>query len=74
MNHTDLVRVRIPDYEDAAGKGYIMMVRPGRPRDMALATIAAMRLYEPGAMIPASGGIMTQLLSLRRMTELDSKR
>jgi len=74
VTDTDLVRVRIPDYEDAAGKGYIMMVRPGRPRDMALATIAAMRLYETGAMIPASGGIMTQLLSLRRMTELDSKR
>lgn len=74
VTETDLTRVRIPDYRDAADKGYVMMPRPGRPRDMALATIAAMRLYETGALIPASGGIMTPLLSLRRMTELDSKR
>jgi NAD(P)-dependent dehydrogenase (short-subunit alcohol dehydrogenase family) len=71
---TDLVRVRIPEYQDAARKGYISMVRPGVPEDMARATIAAIKLYETGAQIPATGGIMTGLLNLRRMTELESNR
>lgn len=71
---TDLTRVRIPEYEDAARKGYISMVRPGVPEDMARATIAAIKLYETGAQIPASGGILTGLLNLRRMSELDSNR
>ena len=72
--NTDLTRARIPDYEDAARKGYTLMPRPGTPRDMAIATVAAVRLYETGAVIPASGGVMTRLLNLRAMTELDSNR
>ena len=68
---TDLSRVRIPDYEEAAEKGYIFMVRPGTPEDVAHATIAAMRLYDTGVVIPASGGVMTPLLNLRSMTELE---
>lgn len=68
---TDLSRVRIPDYEEAAEKGYIFMVRPGTPEDVAHATIAAMRLYDTGVVLPASGGVMTPLLNLRSMSELD---
>ncbi len=69
--NTDLSRVRIPDYEEAAEKGYIFMVRPGTPEDVAHATVAAMRLYDTGVVLPASGGVMTPLLNLRSMTELD---
>ena len=69
--NTDLSRVRIPDYEEAAEKGYIFMVRPGTPEDVAQATIAAMRLYDTGVVIPASGGVMTPLLNLRSMSELE---
>ena len=69
--NTDLSRVRIPDYEEAANKGYIFMVRPGTPDDVAHATIAAMRLYDTGVVLPASGGVMTPLLNLRSMSELD---
>ncbi len=69
--NTDLSRVRIPDYEEAAEKGYIFMVRPGTPDDVAHATIAAMRLYDTGVVLPASGGVMTPLLNLRSMSELD---
>ncbi|MCG9128292.1 SDR family NAD(P)-dependent oxidoreductase [Candidatus Poribacteria bacterium] len=68
---TDLSRVRIPDYEEAAEKGYIFMVRPGTPEDVAHATIAAMRLYDTGVVLPASGGVMTPLLNLRSMSELN---
>ena len=68
---TDLSRVRIPDYEEASEKGYIFMVRPGNPEDVAHATIAAMRLYDTGVVIPASGGVMTPLLNLRSMAELE---
>ena len=68
---TDLSRVRIPDYEEAAEKGYIFMVRPGTPEDVAHATIAAMQLYDTGVVLPASGGVMTPLLNLRSMSELD---
>lgn len=68
---TDLSRVRIPDYEEAAEKGYIFMVRPGNPEDVAHATLAAMRLYDTGVVIPASGGVMTPLLNLRSMAELE---
>lgn len=68
---TDLSRVRIPDYEEAAEKGYIFMVRPGNPEDVAHATLAAMRLYDTGVVIPASGGVMTPLLNLRTMAELE---
>lgn len=68
---TDLSRVRIPDYEEAAEKGYIFMVRPGTPEDVAHATIAAMKLYDTGVVIPASGGVMTPLLNLRSMSELE---
>ena len=39
--NTDLSRVRIPDYEEAAEKGYIFMVRAGAPEDIAHATISA---------------------------------
>ena len=67
---TDLSRVRIPDYEEAAEKGYIFMVRPGTPEDVAQATIAAMKLYDTGVVLPASGGVMTPLLNLRSMSEL----
>ena len=67
---TDLSRVRIPDYEEAAEKGYIFMVRPGTPEDVAHATIAAMKLYDTGVVLPASGGVMTPLLNLRSMSEL----
>ncbi len=67
---TDLSRVRIPDYEEAAEKGYIFMVRPGTPEDVAQATIAAMRLYDTGVVLPASGGVMTPLLNLRSMAAL----
>ena len=67
---TDLSRVRIPDYEEAAEKGYIFMVRPGTPADVAQATIAAMRLYDTGVVLPASGGVMTPLLNLRSMAAL----
>ena len=69
--NTDLSRVRIPDYEEAAEKGYIFMVRPGTPEDVAHATIAAMKLYDTGVVIPASGGVMTPLLNLRSMAELE---
>ena len=69
--NTDLSRVRIPDYEEAAKKGYIFMVRPGTPEDVAQATIAAMRLYDTGVVLPASGGVMTPLLNLRSMSELE---
>ena len=72
--NTDLSRVRIPDYEEAAEKGYIFMVRPGTPEDVAHATVAAMRLYDTGVVIPASGGVMTPLLNLRSMSELDMNR
>ena len=68
---TDLSRVRITDYEEAAEKGYIFMVRPGTPEDVAQATLAAMKLYETGVVIPASGGVMTPLLNLRSMAELE---
>lgn len=68
--NTDLSRIRIPDYEEAAEKGYIFMVRPGTPEDVAHATVAAMRLYDTGVVIPASGGVMTPLLNLRTMAEL----
>ncbi len=68
---TDLSRVRIRDYEEAAQKGYIFMVRPGTPEDVAHATIAAMRLYDTGSVLPASGGVMTPLLNLRTMAELE---
>ena len=61
--NTDLSRVRIPDYEEAAEKGYIFMVRPGTPEDVAHATVAAMRLYDTGVVLPASGGVMTPLPS-----------
>jgi len=71
---TDLVRARIPEYEDAARKGYILMPRAGTPRDMAVAAIAAIRLYDTGAIIPASGGIMTRVLNLRAMTALERNR
>lgn len=69
--NTDLSRVRIPDYEEAAEKGYIFMVRPGTPEDVAQATLAAMKLYDTGVVIPASGGVMTPLLNLRSMAELE---
>ncbi len=72
--NTDLSRVRIPDYEEAAEKGYIFMVRPGTPEDVAHATVAAMRLYDTGVVIPASGGVMTPLLNLRSMSALDMNR
>ena len=72
--NTDLSRVRIPDYEEAAEKGYIFMVRPGTPEDVAHATVAAMRLYDTGVVLPASGGVMTPLLNLRSMSELDMNR
>ena len=68
---TDLSRVRIPDYEEASDKGYIFMVRPGTPEDVAHATLAAMKLYDTGVVIPASGGVMTPLLNLRSMAELE---
>lgn len=69
--NTDLSRVRIPDYEEASEKGYIFMVRPGTPEDVAHVTIAAMKLYDTGVVIPASGGVMTPLLNLRSMAELE---
>ena len=71
---TDLSRVRIPDYEEAAEKGYIFMVRPGTPEDVAHATIAAMKLYDTGVVLPASGGVMTPLLNLRTMAALEMNR
>ena len=74
VTDTDFVRVRIPDYVDAAKKGYIFMQRPATPRDMALAAMAAIRLFDTGAVIPASGGIMARLLNLRQMSELDSRK
>ncbi len=74
ITDTEFVRIRIPDYIDAAKKGYILMPRPATPRDMAIATLAAIKLFNTGAMIPASGGIMTPTLNLRRMTELESKK
>lgn len=74
ITDTDFVRVRIPDYLDAARKGYILMPRPATPRDIALAAVSAIKLFDTGAMIPASGGIMLPLLNLRQMTELDSRK
>ena len=71
---TDLSRIRIPDYEEASEKGYVFMVRPGKPEDIAYAAIAAMKIYDTGRLIPAAGGTMTHLLNLRMMTELDSNR
>lgn len=67
---TDLSRVRIPDYEEAAEKGYIFMVRAGNPADIAHATVSAMRLYDTGVVLPAAGGVMTPLLNLRTMSGL----
>jgi hypothetical protein len=66
--------VRIPDYVDAAKKGYVQMLRPATPRDMAIATLCAIKLFDTGAIIPASGGIMMPRLNLRQMTELESKK
>ncbi len=74
ITDTEFVRIRIPDYVDAAKKGYILMPRPATPRDMAVATLAAIRLFDTGAIVPASGGVMLPQLSLRRMSELDSKK
>ena len=74
VTDTDLARVRIPDYEEAAKKGYVFMVRAAMPQDIANATIAAIKIYDTGALIPASGGLMTRLLNLRMMTELESNR
>ncbi len=74
ITDTDFVRIRIPDYVDAARKGYILMPRPATPRDMAVAALAAIRLFDTGAVIPASGGIMMPRLNLRQMTELDSRK
>ncbi len=74
ITDTEFVRVRIPDYVDAAKKGYILMPRPATPQDMAVATIAAIKLFDTGAIIPASGGVALPQLNLRRMTELDSKK
>ena len=71
---TDLSRIRIPDYEEASEKGYVFMVRPGKPEDIAYAAITAMKIYDTGRLIPAAGGTMTHLLNLRMMTELDSNR
>ncbi len=71
---TDLSRIRIPDYEEASKKGYVFMVRPGQPEDIAYAAIAAMKIYDTGRLIPAAGGTMTHLLNLRMMTELESNR
>ncbi len=68
---TDLSRVRIPDYEEAAEKGYIFMVRAGAPEDVAHATISAMKLYDTGVVLPAAGGVMTPLLNLRSMAGLN---
>jgi len=72
VTDTDLARVRIPDYEEAAKKGYIFMFRTGTPQDIAHAVIAAMKIYDTGALIPASGGIMTRVLNLRMMTALET--
>ena len=72
VTDTDLARVRIPDYEEAAKKGYIFMFRTGTPQDVAHAVIAAMKIYDTGALIPASGGIMTRVLNLRMMTALET--
>ena len=47
------------------------MVRAGAPEDVAHATISAMKLYDTGVVIPAAGGVMTPLLNLRSMVELD---
>jgi NAD(P)-dependent dehydrogenase (short-subunit alcohol dehydrogenase family) len=74
ITDTDFVHVRIPDYVDAAKKGYILMPRPATPRDMAVAALSAIKLFDTGAVIPASGGIMMPRLNLRQMTELDSKK
>ena len=74
VTETDLARVRIPDYVEAAKKGYVFMVRPGQPEDIARAAIVAMKIYDTGTLIPASGGLMTRLLNLRMMTELESNR
>lgn len=71
---TDLSRIRIPDYEEASKKGYVFMVRPGQPEDIAYAAIAAMKIYDTGRLIPAAGGTMTHLLNLRMMTELEINR
>ena len=71
---TDLSRIRIPDYEEASKKGYVFMIRPGKPEDIAYAAIAAMKIYDTGRLIPAAGGTMTHLLNLRMMTELESNR
>ncbi len=70
VTDTDLARVRVPDYAEAADKGYILMYRPGQPEDVAQATISALTLYDTGVLIPCSGGIRTPLLNLRSMTEL----
>ena len=43
----------------------------GAPEDVAHATISAMRLYDTGVVLPAAGGVMTPLLNLRTMAELD---
>lgn len=74
VTDTDMARGRLRDYEEAARKGYIFMFRTGAPEDVAQAVIAAIKIYDTGALIPASGGIMTPVLNLRMMTELESNR
>ena len=72
VTNTDLARVRIPDYIEAAEKGYITMFRPGEPEDVANAVMAGIKIYDTGVMIPCAGGVMTPLLNLRNMTALNS--
>jgi len=62
---TDMSHTRIADYEEAAEKGYFSMYRTGAPEDVAKSVIYAMKIYDTGALIPTSGGILARYLNLR---------
>lgn len=62
---TDMSRVRLDDYEKASDRGYFLMYRTGSPEDVAKSVIYAMKAYETGVIIPATGGILGRHLNLR---------
>ena len=66
---TDMSHARIADYEKSADKGYFTMYRTGSPEDVAQGVIYAMKIYETGAIVPATGGILGRYLNLRTLKE-----
>lgn len=62
---TDMSHARIGDYEKSADKGYFLMYRTGYPEDVAKSVIYATKIYDTGAIIPATGGVLGRYLNLR---------